>query len=40
MKYDEVLAEPLEKCLLYLAYNADVNYLQTLLHKEAMAKNK
>jgi hypothetical protein len=25
---------------LYLAYNADVNYLQTLLHKEAMAKNK
>jgi hypothetical protein len=39
-KYEEILREPLEKCLLFLAYQSDVNFLQTLLHREAMAKNK
>lgn len=35
-KIDLVTNEPLEKCLLYLAYKADRNYLETLMHKEAM----
>ena len=33
---DEVVKEPLEKCLLYLAYKADKAQLESLLHKEAM----
>ena len=33
---DAVVKEPLEKCLLYLAYKADKNQLEGLLHKEAM----
>ena len=33
---DAVVKEPLEKCLLYLAYRADKNQLEGLLHKEAM----
>lgn len=35
---DEVVKEPLEKCLLYLAYKSDKAQLETLLHKEAMKK--
>jgi hypothetical protein len=35
-KIDLVTNEPLEKCLLYLSYKADRNYLETLMHKEAM----
>jgi len=35
-KIDLVTKEPLEKCLLYLSYKADRNYLETLMHKEAM----
>jgi len=37
-KVDWVVGEPLEKCLLYLAYKADKNELETLLHKEALKK--
>jgi hypothetical protein len=33
---DEVVNEPLEKCLLYLAYKADRNQLEAMMHKEAM----
>jgi len=35
---DEVVKEPLEKCLLLLAYKADRNHLENLLHKESMKK--
>ena len=33
---DRVVREPLEKCLLFLAYKADKNYLENLMHKEAL----
>ena len=33
---DEVVKEPLEKCLLYLAYRADKIQLESLMHKESM----
>ena len=33
---DEVVKEPLEKCLLYLAYKADKVQLESMMHKEAM----
>jgi hypothetical protein len=33
---DEVVKEPLEKCLLFLAYRADKNQLEQLMHREAM----
>jgi hypothetical protein len=33
---DEVVKEPLEKCLLFLAYKADRNQLEQMMHKEAM----
>ena len=33
---DDVVKEPLEKCLLFLAYKADKNQLETLMHNEAM----
>jgi hypothetical protein len=33
---DEVVKEPLEKCLLYLAFKADKSQLEGILHKEAM----
>jgi hypothetical protein len=33
---DEVVKEPLEKCLLFLSYKADRNQLEQLMHKEAM----
>jgi hypothetical protein len=33
---DEVVKEPLEKCLLFLSYKADRNQLEGLMHKEAM----
>ena len=37
-KIDEVVKEPLEKCLLFLAYRADKNTLEEMLHREAMKK--
>lgn len=38
MKIDLVVEEPLEKCLLFLAYQSDKVYLENLIHNEAMAK--
>jgi len=35
---DDVVKEPLEKCLLWLAYQADRAQLEELLHKQAMKK--
>lgn len=35
---DEVVKEPLEKCLLFLSYKADKNQLESLMHNEAMKK--
>jgi hypothetical protein len=40
LKFTEVVEMPLEKCLLYLSYKADTNFLHTLLHKEAIKKIK
>jgi hypothetical protein len=40
LKIDLVVEEPLEKCLLFLAYQSDRNQLENLLHKEAMKKIK
>jgi hypothetical protein len=37
-KIDKVVEEPLEKCLLFLAYKADKNQLETLLHRESIKK--
>ena len=37
-KFEVITTQPLEKCLLLLAYIADKNELETLLHKEAMKK--
>ena len=36
LRFDKVVEEPLEKCLLYLAYKADKNQLETLMHKEML----
>ena len=35
---DDVVKQPLEKCLLLLAFKADKNQLETLMHNEAMKK--
>jgi len=35
MRMDEVVKEPLEKCLLYLAYQSDKADLDNMLYKEA-----
>jgi hypothetical protein len=35
---DEITELPLEKCLLFLAYNSDLNQLQNLIQKEIMNK--
>ena len=37
-KMDEVVKEPLEKCLLWLAYQSDKVELEDLMHKDAMKK--
>jgi hypothetical protein len=37
-KFDKVVEEPLEKCLLFLCYRADKNRVETLLHREAMVR--
>ncbi len=34
LKIDKVVAEPLEKCLLYLAYKADKAQLESMMHNE------
>jgi hypothetical protein len=40
MRIDEITKEPLEKCLLLLAYQADVAQLEDLMYKEAIKKGK
>jgi hypothetical protein len=35
---DLVVKEPLEKCLLWLAYQADRTQLEDLMHKQALKK--
>ena len=40
LKIDEVIQQPLEKCLLYLAYQADKIRVQQLEHKQRMSKYK
>jgi hypothetical protein len=37
-KIDKAVEEPLEKCLLYLAYKADKIQLEDLMHKESIRK--
>ena len=37
-KFDRIVEEPLEKCLLYLAYRADKSLIETLMHRESIAK--
>ena len=37
-RFDEISREPLEKCLLYLAYKSDKNVLQKLMHDQAIKK--
>lgn len=37
-KYDGVVKEELEKCLLYLSYISDKIKLEEMMHTEAMAK--
>jgi len=37
---DEVITEPLEKCLLFLSYKADKQLLENMMHKEAMKNMK
>ena len=39
-RFDSVVLQPLEKCLLFLAYKADKNQMETLLHKEALKSIK
>ena len=35
---DSVVKEPLEKCLLWLAYQADKFQLEDIMHRQAMKK--
>ena len=38
LEMDKIVEEPLEKCLLFLAYRADKSQLEGLLHREAIKK--
>jgi hypothetical protein len=38
-RFDEIVELPLEKCLLYLAFQSDKNQLEELMHKEALKKS-
>lgn len=40
LKFDDIIEQPLEKCLLYLAYKADTALVQELLHKQIMSGMK
>lgn len=37
-RIDAITSEPLEKCLLLLAYKADKSELESMLHREAMKR--
>jgi hypothetical protein len=39
-RIDTVVEQPLEKCLLFLAYKSDKNRLEAMIHKEAMKSIK
>jgi hypothetical protein len=39
-KIDRVVLQPLEKCLLFLAYRNDKAQLETLMHKESLKNMK
>jgi hypothetical protein len=39
-KIDRVVEEPLEKCLLFLAYKSDKNRLEGMLHRESLKNIK
>lgn len=39
-RIDEVVEEPLEKCLLFLAYKSDMIRVEKLLHKESLKSIK
>ena len=36
LKFDEIVKQPLEKCLLYLAYKSDTALVQEMMHKQTM----
>ena len=38
MRIDAITKEPLEKCLLMLAYQSDIAQLEDLMYKEAVKK--
>lgn len=38
LRIDDVVSQPLSKCLLYLSYKADKGLLEELLHKESLKK--
>jgi hypothetical protein len=38
LRIDEITEQPLEKCLMLLAYEADKSQLEGLMHDEAMKK--
>jgi hypothetical protein len=38
MKFDAIVVQPLEKCLLYLSFQSDRNQLENLMNQEAMRK--
>lgn len=40
LKFDDIVKRPLEECLLNLAYRADKNQLDSLIHKANMRKYK
>lgn len=36
MYIDDVVKQPLEKCLLYISYQSDRNHLENLINQDAM----
>ena len=38
LNIDEIVRQPLEKCLLFLSYHSDYNLLQNMIHKESLKK--
>jgi hypothetical protein len=38
LNIDQIVKEPLEKCLLFLSYHSDYNLLQNMMHKESLKK--
>jgi len=38
LKIDDIVKQPLEKCLLFLSYHSDYNLLQSMIHKESLKK--